>query len=79
MAEVFKEFYGQHQDDWPVLCIEPGRAIVGDAGIPLARVTGIKKSYKNFIGLIKNYKFITYLYILKNDYFKKITYEIQIK
>ena len=51
VAEVFKEFYGQHQDDWPVLCIEPGRAIVGDAGILLARVTGIKKSYKNFIGL----------------------------
>ncbi len=51
VAKVFKEFYGQHQDDWPVLCIEPGRAIVGDAGILLARVTGIKKSYKNFIGL----------------------------
>ena len=51
VAQVFKEYYGQHQDDWPVLCIEPGRAIVGDAGILLARVTGIKKSYKNFIGL----------------------------
>ena len=51
VANVFKEFYGQQQDDWPVLCIEPGRAIVGDAGILLARVTGIKKSYKNFIGL----------------------------
>ena len=51
VAQVFKEYYGQHQDDWPALCIEPGRAIVGDAGILLARVTGIKKSYKNFIGL----------------------------
>jgi diaminopimelate decarboxylase len=51
VAEVFKEFYGPHQDDWPVLCIEPGRAIVGDAGILLARVTGIKDSYKTFIGL----------------------------
>ena len=51
VAEVFKEFYGQHQDDWPILCIEPGRAIVGDAGILLARVTGIKDSYKKFVGL----------------------------
>jgi len=49
VAEVFKEFYGQHQDDWPILCIEPGRAIVGDAGILLARVTGIKDSYKNLL------------------------------
>jgi len=51
VAEIFKEFYGQHQHDWPVLCIEPGRALVGDAAILLAQVTGIKDSYKTFIGL----------------------------
>jgi len=51
VAEVFKKFYGQHQHDWPILCIEPGRALVGDAGILLAQVTGVKDSYKTFIGL----------------------------
>ena len=51
VAEIFKESYGQHQNDWPVLCIEPGRALVGDAAILLAQVTGIKNSYKTFIGL----------------------------
>jgi len=51
VAEIFKEFYGQHQHDWPILCIEPGRALVGDAAILLAQVTGIKDSYKTFIGL----------------------------
>ena len=36
---------------WPVLCVEPGRIIVGDSGIIISRVTGLKKSYKNFVGL----------------------------
>ena len=31
----------------PILLIEPGRSIVGDAGITLARVNGIKKTYNN--------------------------------
>ncbi|NOZ74048.1 MAG: diaminopimelate decarboxylase [FCB group bacterium] len=34
----------------PALWIEPGKSIVGDTGILLARVTGLKSGYRNFIG-----------------------------
>ena len=51
ISQVFEEFYGKDQSDWPILCIEPGRSIIGNTCILLATVTGIKESYKNFIGL----------------------------
>ena len=35
----------------PALWVEPGKSIIGDAGFILTRVTGLKVSYKNFIGL----------------------------
>lgn len=50
--EVSKVFHSNFSDDnIPELWIEPGRSVVGNAGILLARVTGIKSSYKNYIGL----------------------------
>ena len=50
--EVSKVFYSNFSDDnLPEFWIEPGRSVVGNAGILLSRVTGIKNSYKNYIGL----------------------------
>ena len=49
---IAREFYSVYnKEECPVFCIEPGKYLVGDAGILLARVTGGKESYKNFIGL----------------------------
>ena len=39
------------KDAKPSLWVEPGKSIVGDTGLVLTKVTGIKKSYKTFIGL----------------------------
>ena len=51
-ADMAKEFYSVYnKNDSPSFCIEPGKYLIGDTGILLARVTGIKKSYKTFIGL----------------------------
>ena len=49
VSETFHSFF--KDKDVPELWIEPGKSIVGNTGILLASVTGIKKSYKNFIGL----------------------------
>jgi len=35
----------------PTLALEPGRFLVGDAGLMISRVTGIKKGYRTFIGI----------------------------
>ena len=51
IQNVFSDHYGKDNSSWPVLCIEPGRILVGDTGFILAKVTGMKNSYKNFIGL----------------------------
>ena len=51
IQNVFHEYYGKNQSEWPILCIEPGRILVADTGFILARVTGTKSSYKNFLGL----------------------------
>ena len=51
IQNVFSDHYGEDNSSWPVLCIEPGRILVGDTGFILANVTGMKNSYKNFIGL----------------------------
>ena len=48
---TFKDFYGEDNSTWPTLCIEPGRIIVADTGFILTRVTGLKSSYKEFVGL----------------------------
>ncbi|MBL7009665.1 MAG: diaminopimelate decarboxylase [Candidatus Marinimicrobia bacterium] len=35
----------------PSLWVEPGKSFIGDAGFILTRVTGLKESYKNFVGI----------------------------
>ena len=35
----------------PALWVEPGKSFIGDAGFILSRVTGLKESYKNFVGI----------------------------
>ena len=49
VGRVFHSFY--HGADKPELWIEPGKSVVGNTGILLSKVTGIKNSYKKFIGL----------------------------
>jgi diaminopimelate decarboxylase len=49
LENVFYDVY--KPETVPELWVEPGKFLVGDAGILLSRVTGIKTSYKNFIGL----------------------------
>ena len=51
IQKIFYDYYGQNSSDWPMLCIEPGRILVADTGFILTKVTGVKSSYKNFIGL----------------------------
>ena len=53
---VFKkvgDVFGTHfkKDAKPSFWVEPGKSVVGDTGLLLTKVTGIKKSYKTFIGL----------------------------
>ena len=50
ISEVFHLFF-DGKSDTPEIWIEPGRFVVGNAGILLSKVTGIKRSYKNFIGI----------------------------
>ena len=49
VSRVFHSFY--NGSDKPELWIEPGKSVVGNTGILLSKVTGIKNSYKKFIGL----------------------------
>ena len=49
VSRVFHSFY--NGADKPELWIEPGKSVVGNTGILLSKVTGIKNSYKKFIGL----------------------------
>ncbi len=50
VAKMFKEKCSEHSLGEPELMVEPGRYIMADAGILVARVTDIKKSYKTFVG-----------------------------
>ena len=49
VSDTFHSFF--IDKNIPELWIEPGKSVVGNTGILLASVTGIKKSYKNFVGL----------------------------
>jgi len=51
LKQIYFPIFQNHGQTPPALWIEPGKYIVGDAGILLTRVTGIKKSYRTFIGL----------------------------
>ena len=50
LSDIFYEAY-PNKDKAPALWIEPGKSVVGDTGFILSSVTGIKNSYKNFVGL----------------------------
>ena len=49
VGDVFSAHF--KKDAKPSLWIEPGKSVVGDTGLLLTKVNGIKKSYKTFIGL----------------------------
>ncbi len=51
LSEIFYRHYDRTASDCPALWLEPGKYIVGDTGFILTRVTGIKHSYRTFIGL----------------------------
>ncbi len=51
VAEEFIEKSKKYNFGEPELYLEPGRYIIADAGYLLTRITGIKESYKKFIGL----------------------------
>ena len=49
ISDVFHNFF--RGKNIPSFGIEPGRSVVGNTGILVSKVTGVKNSYKNFIGL----------------------------
>ncbi|MFH1853244.1 MAG: diaminopimelate decarboxylase [Candidatus Neomarinimicrobiota bacterium] len=51
LGQVFHASYDQEAPDCPALWLEPGKYIVGDTGFILATVTGLKQSYRTFVGL----------------------------
>lgn len=51
VSKHFHSYFEKRNETKPALWIEPGKSVVGDAGILLTRVTGIKESYKSFIGV----------------------------
>ncbi len=51
ITEVFLEKCDKYNFGRPELLMEPGRYLVGDAGWLVAKVTGIKHSYKHFVGV----------------------------
>ncbi len=50
VAKIFNSYFEERNKKKPALWVEPGKSVVGNAGILLTRVTGIKESYKTFIG-----------------------------
>ncbi|MGC8748297.1 MAG: diaminopimelate decarboxylase [Candidatus Kapaibacteriota bacterium] len=51
ISEVYNEFCEKYELGEPELKLEPGRYLVGNAGFLVAKVTGIKNSYKKFVGI----------------------------
>lgn len=51
VGDIYNSFFDKKPLKTPELWIEPGKSVVGDAGILLTSVTGIKESYKTFIGV----------------------------
>ena len=51
ICEKFKEGIVKHELGRHELLVEPGRYLVGNAGVLLAKVTGLKDSYRQFIGI----------------------------
>ena len=52
-ANLSKIYYSTYPDrgSAPSLWLEPGKSIIADAGFIISSVTGLKESYKNFIGI----------------------------
>ncbi len=51
VGKNFNSYFEQQNESKPSLWIEPGKSVVGDTGILLTRVTGIKDSYRKYIGV----------------------------
>ena len=51
VANNFHAYFDERNEQKPSLWIEPGKSVVGDTGILLTRVTGLKNSYRAFIGI----------------------------
>lgn len=51
ITEIFAEKCDKYGFGRPKLLLEPGRYIVANAGYLLAKITGIKYSYKTFLGI----------------------------
>jgi len=52
-SSLSKIFYSAYPDKTtaPSLWLEPGKSIIADAGFIITKVTGLKNSYKNFVGI----------------------------
>ncbi len=51
VTDVFKEKCKKYHFKEPELILEPGRYLTANAGYIISKVTGVKNSYKNFIGI----------------------------
>jgi len=51
ITKKFKEKISKSNLGEPFLYMEPGRHIVGDAGVLLTRVNSVKKAHKTFVGV----------------------------
>jgi diaminopimelate decarboxylase len=51
VAQEFREKCQKYSLGEPELFLEPGRFLVANAGFIIAKVTGVKKSYKTFVGI----------------------------
>ena len=50
LAKIYYSVYS-NKSLAPSLWLEPGKSIIADAGFIISRVTGLKNSYKNFVGV----------------------------
>lgn len=51
ISEALREKSAKFGFGEPELILEPGRFIIADAGFLISKITGVKKSYKTFVGL----------------------------
>ncbi len=51
VSDTFREKCDKYGFGEPELLLEPGRYLAADAGYLISRITGVKKSYKTFVGI----------------------------
>jgi diaminopimelate decarboxylase len=51
IVDLFKEKLYEYNMGNPIMCLEPGRYILGDASYLLTKVNTIKQSYRKFVGV----------------------------